>query len=98
MSKKAFGDILWAALTTVEQWESGECSPVGMHYRLLLLLEQEAKNPSFHSALRDGRAADPLFVFYRLLASLFEGKNAAKETEAPNETRHFQKNPFQRSA
>ncbi len=98
MSKKAFGDILWAALTTVEQWESGKCSPVGVHHRLLSLLEREATNPSFHSALRDSRAADPLFVFYRLLGSLFEGNNEAKETEAPNEARYFQKNSFQRSA
>jgi hypothetical protein len=98
MSKKAFGEILWAALTTVEQWESGKCSPVGVHHRLLLLLEREATNPSFHSALRDSRAADPLFVFYRLLGSLFEDKNAVKETEALNETRHSQKDSFERSA
>ena len=46
MSRNEFAHILWAALRTVEQWESGECVPVGMHHRLLLLLEKALTNPS----------------------------------------------------
>jgi hypothetical protein len=31
-----WGRILGAASTTVEPWEPGECTAVGMHHRLLI--------------------------------------------------------------
>ena len=76
MSKKEFGRILWAAVTTVEQWESGECLPVGMHRRLLELLTQASATADFKPIVRDPRADDPLFVLYRLLEPLYDDRAA----------------------
>jgi hypothetical protein len=76
MSRKEFGRILWAALTTVEQWEIGECVPVGTHRRLLLLLEEALTDPGFKPIVRDARANDPLFVLYRLLKPLYATRAA----------------------
>ena len=75
MSRKEFGRILWAALTTVEQWETGECAPVGMHERMLVLLETALSDPDFRTFIRDPRANDPLFVLYRMLEPLYEGRS-----------------------
>lgn len=69
MSKREFGQILWAALTTVEQWESGKYAPVGMHHRLLILLEKGLADPSVRPRLLDER--DPMFLLYRLLEPLY---------------------------
>lgn len=71
MSKKEFGHILWAGLATVEQWESGECAPIGMHHRLLLLLEKALANPSVRPAFRNVQRNDPMFVLYKLLEPLY---------------------------
>ena len=75
MSRPKFGHILWAAVTTVEQWETGECLPVGMHRRMLTLLETALKNPRFNSFVGDPRASDPLFVLYRVLEPLYENRS-----------------------
>jgi transcriptional regulator with XRE-family HTH domain len=73
ISQKEFGRILWAASTTVEQWESGECAPVGMHHRLLRLWEQGLANPSLSSTLKSPEANDdPRYLLYRLLQPLYE--------------------------
>ena len=73
ISQKEFGRILWAASTTVEQWESGECAPVGMHHRLLRLWEQGLANPSLSSTLKSPEANDdPMYLLYRLLQPLYE--------------------------
>ena len=84
MSRVDFAHILWAALTTVQQWESGECRPVGMHHRLLVLLEKSLANPQVRPTLlaegtRDPRANDPLFVLYRLLKPLYTSRAAPRE-------------------
>jgi hypothetical protein len=71
MSKRDFGHVLWAALKTVEQWESGGCVPVGMHHRLLVLLEKGLASPSVRLTLLDERARDPLFLLFRLLEPLY---------------------------
>lgn len=71
MSRAEFGRILWAAVTTVEQWESGECKPVGMHRRMLALLERALGDPGFRPFVSDPRARDPLFVLYRVLEPLY---------------------------
>ena len=76
MSKKDFGHILWAALTTIEQWESGECAPVGMHHRLLILLEKGLANPSVRPRLLDEQAHDPMFLLYRLLEPLYGSRSS----------------------
>jgi DNA-binding XRE family transcriptional regulator len=75
MSRTEFGRILWAAVTTVEQWESGECKPVGLHRRLLVLLERALGDPGFKPFVSDPRAGDPLFVLFRLLEPLYEGRS-----------------------
>jgi len=79
ISQKEFGRILWAAVTTVEQWESGECAPVGMHHRLLLLLEESLANPSVRSAFRNVRASDPMFLLYKLLEPLYGSRSANRD-------------------
>ena len=75
LSKKEFGRMVWAALTTVEQWESGECRPVGMHQRLLALLEKGSGNPVIRSELRGMRSSDPMFVLYLFLQPLYENRS-----------------------
>ena len=76
MSKREFGHILWAARTTVEEWESGERAPVGMHHRLLILLEKGLANPPMRVTLMDVRARDPMLLLYRLLEPLYGSRSA----------------------
>ena len=71
MSRKEFGHILWAALTTVEQWETGECVPVGAHRRLLELLARASVNPDFKLPKQVNGSPDPLLVLYKLLETLY---------------------------
>lgn len=71
ISKKEFGHILWAERTTVQQWESGECAPVGMHSQLLVLLENALENRSVRAELLDARTSDPLLLLYRLLEPIY---------------------------
>ncbi len=78
VSRKDFGDVLWAAPPTVRQWETGQCAPVGTHQRLLALLDQALANPSVRLTLMDTRARDPLFLLYRLLEPLYGGRSAKK--------------------
>jgi len=75
MSRQEFGHVLWAARTTVEQWESGECTPVGMHHRLLTLLERALQSPAIRLTLLDARASDPMFLLYRLLEPLYGSRS-----------------------
>jgi hypothetical protein len=75
MSKMEFGHILWAAVTTVDQWETGECIPVGAHRRLLLLLEEALADPKFKPIVLGARANDPLFLLYRLLKPLYANRS-----------------------
>jgi DNA-binding XRE family transcriptional regulator len=70
-SREEFARTLWVALKTVQEWESNGRTPVGVHHKLLVLLEHGLSNPSFRTALRDPRAADPLFLLYRLLEPLY---------------------------
>lgn len=70
-SRDEFARTLWVARKTVDEWEAGGRTPVGMHHRLLLLLEHGLLNRSFRTTLRDPRAADPLFLLYRLLEPLY---------------------------
>jgi transcriptional regulator with XRE-family HTH domain len=76
MSKREFGEVLWASPTTVEQWESGESPPVGMHHKLLVLLENGLANPPVRLTLLDVRAKDPMFLLYRLLEPLYGSRSA----------------------
>jgi transcriptional regulator with XRE-family HTH domain len=71
-SRNEFARALWVGRKTVYEWEAGRRSPVGMHRRLLLLLEHGLLSRSFRTSLRDPRAADPLFLLYRLLEPLYE--------------------------
>src|SRR5580692_7409218 len=75
MSKAEFGHILWAAVTTVDQWESGECAPVGMHKRLLLLLEDALEDPTVRLTFRNARAIDPMFLLYKLLDPIYGSRS-----------------------
>jgi hypothetical protein len=75
-SKREFARTLWAAVATIERWESGDICPAGMHHRFLVLLESALANPSFKPALRDPRAGDPMFLLYRLLEPLYERHSA----------------------
>jgi transcriptional regulator with XRE-family HTH domain len=77
ISQRELGRILWAATTTVEQWESGECAPVGTHHRLLILWERGLANPSLRPVLTHPEAnEDPIYLLYRLLQSLYEVHSA----------------------
>jgi hypothetical protein len=78
MSKTEFGHTLWAAVTTVDQWESGECAPVGMHKRLLLLLDDALVDPSVRLMFRNARASDPMFLLYKLLEPIYGSRSAKR--------------------
>ena len=71
-TQEQFARVLWVALKTVDEWESGGRKPAGAHRRLLLLLEHGLTTPSFRTALRDPRADDPLFLLYGLLEPLYQ--------------------------
>jgi len=71
-TREQFASVLWVALKTVDEWESGGRKPVGAHRRLLLLLEHGLTTPSFRTALLDPRADDPLFLLYGLLEPLYQ--------------------------
>ena len=70
-TREEFARVLWVALKTVDQWESGGRNPVGAHRRLLLLLEHGLSTSSFRAALRDPRAEDPLFLLFCLVEPLY---------------------------
>jgi transcriptional regulator with XRE-family HTH domain len=87
MSKPEFGEVLWASPATVDQWESGECAPVSMHHRLLILLEKGLANPPMRFTLMDVRARDPMFLLYRLLEPLYGSRSdkSACDENAPQD-------------
>ncbi|HXN73373.1 MAG TPA: helix-turn-helix domain-containing protein [Candidatus Acidoferrales bacterium] len=67
LSQEDFAHILWVTWSTVNRWEIGNAAPTGMNLRILILLEHGLAKPSFRKTLRDPRAADPMFLLYRLL-------------------------------
>ena len=71
LSRENFGRSVWAAGRTVARWESGSCVPIGIHYRLLTLLERNLASPFLRAALKDPRSANPMFLVYRLLAIVY---------------------------
>lgn len=71
LSRTEFARNLWAAEITVERWESGTRAPIGIHYRLLILFEQYLASPVLRIALKDPRAANPMFLIYRLLQLVY---------------------------
>lgn len=75
LSTNEFGRALWASVRTVEQWECGERLPVGMHQRLLLLLEKALANPSVQPTSLGVRASDPMLLLYRLLEPLYGSRS-----------------------
>lgn len=77
-TQEDFARTLWVTYTTLNRWEAGYASPTGMHLRILQLLERNLGRRSFRAALRDPRAADPMFVLHRLLEPLY-GRRAARQ-------------------
>jgi transcriptional regulator with XRE-family HTH domain len=73
LSQEDFAHILWA---TINRWEVGNAAPTGINLRILILLEHGLATPSFRKILRDPRAADPMFLLYRLLEPLYGGRRA----------------------
>src|SRR6202142_2890795 len=66
-SQEEFARFLWVTYSTLNRWEAGRAAPFGLSLRILGLLEQKLSSRSFRAVLRDPRAADPLFLLYRLL-------------------------------
>jgi predicted transcriptional regulator len=76
LSEKQLARALWAAERTVHRWESGGRAPAGIHYRLLILFEQHLANPALGAALKDPRAANPMFLIYSLLEQVYGNYHA----------------------
>jgi DNA-binding XRE family transcriptional regulator len=76
LSQEDFAHILWVTWSTVNRWEIGNAAPTGMNLRILILLEHGLAKPSFRKTLRDPRAADPMFLLYRLLEPLYGNRPA----------------------
>jgi len=70
-SQEDFARFLWVTFSTLNRWEAGHAVPFGMHLHLLRLLKRNLSAPPFRTALRDPRAADPLFLLYHLLKPLY---------------------------
>ena len=73
-SQEDFAHILWVTWTTVNRWETGAAAPYGLHLRILGLLDQQLTTRSFRATLRDPRAGDPLFLLFRLLERVYQGR------------------------
>jgi predicted transcriptional regulator len=76
LSQEDFAHILWVTWSTISRWEVGNAAPTGINLRILILLEHVLATPSFRKILRDPRAADPMFLLYRLLEALYGGRRA----------------------
>lgn len=66
-SQEEFARFLWVTYSTLNRWEAARAVPFGLHLQILKLLQKDLYSRSFRAALSDARAADPLFVLYRLL-------------------------------
>jgi DNA-binding XRE family transcriptional regulator len=76
LSQEDFAHILWVTWSTINRWEGGSAAPSGINLRILILLEHGLATPSFRKILRDPRAADPMFLLYRLLEPLYGDRRA----------------------
>jgi predicted transcriptional regulator len=76
LSQEDFAHILWVTWSTINRWEGGNAAPTGINLRILILLEHGLATPSFRKILRDPRAADPMFLLYRLLEPLYGDRRA----------------------
>jgi predicted transcriptional regulator len=76
LSQEDFAHILWVSWSTINRWEVGNAAPTGINLRILILLEHALAMPSFRKILRDPRAADPMFLLYRLLEPLYGDRRA----------------------
>jgi predicted transcriptional regulator len=76
LSQEDFAHILWVSWSTINRWEVGNAAPTGINLRILILLEHALATPSFRKILRDPRAADPMFLRYRLLEPLYGDRRA----------------------
>ena len=75
-SQEDLAHILWVTWSTVNRWELGTAAPTGMNLRIMMLLEHGLATRSFRKTLRDPRAADPMFLLYRLLEPLYRDRPA----------------------
>lgn len=66
-SQEEFARFLWVTYSTLNRWEARRAVPFGLHLQILTILQKDVHSPSFKATLRDPRAADPLFLLYRLL-------------------------------
>lgn len=73
-SQEDLARFLWVTFSTLNRWEAGRAVPFGMHLELLRLLKRNLSAPALKTALRDPRAADSLFLLYRLLRPLYGEK------------------------
>jgi predicted transcriptional regulator len=75
-SQEDLAHILWVTWSTVNRWELGTAAPTGMNLRIMMLLEHGLATRSFRKTLRDPRAADPMFLLYRLLEPFYGDRSA----------------------
>ena len=71
-TQEEFARFLWVTFSTLNRWEAGRAVPFGMHLQILKLLRQKLADGSFQGMLRDPRSADPTFLLYCLLQSIYE--------------------------
>ncbi len=74
-SQEDFAHTLWVTWSTVNRWEIGSAAPTGMNLRIMMLLEHGLATPAFRKTLRDPRAADPMFLLFRLLEPLYRERS-----------------------
>jgi putative transcriptional regulator len=78
LSQEEFARFLWITYSTLNRWEAGRAAPFGMHLRILELLDNQLRTPSFRSVLQNPRAVDPMFLLYRLLRPVYGVRPANK--------------------
>ena len=82
LSQGEFARVLWVTYSTLSRWERGLAPPFGMHLEILRFLARNLASRSFQAALKDPRAADPMFLLYRLLQREFSGRGTQGHSRA----------------
>ena len=70
-SQEEFARVTGATFQTINRWEAGRTGPMGLHLRILYVLEENLARPGFKLSLQHPRGNDPMFLVYQLLEPLY---------------------------
>lgn len=79
LSQEEFARTMLVTFGTINRWEVGRTAPLGIHLRMLHLLEESLASGSFKANLHNPRAYDPMFFVYQLLEPLYGQVTSKKQ-------------------